>query len=187
MAILIDGYNLMHAAGLANRSFGPGGLQKARQGLLGLLAASLDAREIDGTTVVFDAKDQPAGAPEMEHYKGLTICFATSHEDADAQIEELIRTDSAPRRLLVVSSDHRLQRAARRRRARSIDSEQFVEDLMARRRRRRKSGSPVEPNTKRDGAGSEAETAYWLEEFKDLIDDPAVKDLSPDWYEEETS
>jgi len=184
MAILIDGYNLMHAAGLAKRSFGPGGLRKARQGLLGLLAASLDKREIDGTTVVFDAKDHPVGAPDIMQYKGLTICFATSHEDADAQIEELIQTDSAPRRLLVVSSDHRLQRAARRRRAQSIDSEQFVEDLIVR-RRRRKSGSSVEPNTKRHGAVSKAETAYWLEEFKDMIDDPALKDLSPDWYEEE--
>ena len=33
------------------------------------------------------------------------------------EIEELIRKESAPRRLTVVSSDHRVQRAARRRKA----------------------------------------------------------------------
>ena len=184
MAILIDGYNLMHAAGLAKRTYGPGGLHKARQGLLGLLAASLDEDDVGTTTIVFDAKQHPAGAADLDHYKGLTIRFAVGEDDADDLLEKLIAADSAPRRLLVVSSDHRLQRAARRRRARAIDSEEFIQHL-ASRRRRKKPDSPREPRSKQHGAASEEETDFWLREFGDLADDEDLAELFGDWYEEE--
>ena len=61
MPLLIDGYNLLHAAGLARRRYGPGGLEKARGSLLGFLAASL-GNETSQTTVVFDAAAPPPGA-----------------------------------------------------------------------------------------------------------------------------
>lgn len=174
----------MHAAGLSQRRFGPGGLEKARRALLGRLVASLGEDQISHTTVVFDAKDQPPGAPSLEHYQGLMIRFAADHEDADALLEELIRTDSAPRRMVVVSSDHRIQRAARRRRARAVGSERFLEELDHRRHRRRAS-SRHEPESKRPGTDTSAETEFWLEEFKDLADDKVVAELNPEWCEEQ--
>jgi predicted RNA-binding protein with PIN domain len=186
MTILIDGYNLMHAAGLSKPRYGPGGLEKARRALLGRLAASLDEAELARTTVVFDAKEQPPGAPSSEQYQGLTIRFAAGHEDADDLVEELIRGDSAPRRLLVVSSDHRLQRAARRRRARFVDSERFLDQMDAG-RHTRAAEARTEPTSKQHGADTEAETQYWLEEFKDLADDEALAELNPDGFDEDTS
>ncbi len=85
--------------------------------MLNFLAESLSAEEIPRTIVVFDAHDAPPGLPGTMDHRGLTVRFAVGYEDADSLIEELIRSDSTPRKLVVVSSDHRLQRAARRRRA----------------------------------------------------------------------
>ncbi len=42
MALLIDGYNLMHVAGIVGRGVGPGGLERSRLALLNFLAESLE-------------------------------------------------------------------------------------------------------------------------------------------------
>ena len=65
--------------------------------------------------MVFDAQTPRRACRARCIHRGLTVRFAVRYEEADRLIEELIRADSAPRRLVVVSSDHRLQRAARRR------------------------------------------------------------------------
>jgi uncharacterized protein len=163
MSLIIDGYNLMHAAGLLGRRHGPGVLEKARLALLNVLAESLDPAEVPRTTVVFDAKHAPAGVESMHVHHGLTVRFAAEHEEADELIEELIRTDSAPRRLTVVSSDHRVQTAARRRRAAAVASEEWFEALLLARRRRKQTPPPKE--AKRDSAMPESEVDFWLREF----------------------
>ena len=55
MSLLIDGYNLIHAAGLVGQGRGPGGLERSRLALLNFLAQSLAAADLARTTVVFDA------------------------------------------------------------------------------------------------------------------------------------
>ena len=114
MAILIDGYNLMHAAGIVGRGLGPRGLERSREALLNFVAASVPPEELSRTTVVFDAENAPPGLPRTVSHEGITVRFATDYDGADSLIEELILADSAPRQLVVVSSDHRLHRAARR-------------------------------------------------------------------------
>jgi hypothetical protein len=98
----------------------------------------------------------------LEH-RGLAVRFAHKSEEADELIEELIRGDSAPKRLTVVSSDHRLQTAARRRRAKAVDSESWWETLLRARRERQK-----EPPAKGkpEGEISASEVEYWLHEFE---------------------
>lgn len=167
MAILIDGYNLMHAAGLGRTRYGPGGLEKARRALLGALAAALgpDAQQ---AMVVFDAAGAPPDVPQQYQYQGLQVRFAASHSDADALLEELIQADSAPRRLTVVSSDRQIQRAARRRRAHAVDSEKYLAELHERRKRNqpRRAAPRDEPSAKHRGVISPAELDYWLKEFQ---------------------
>ena len=51
------------------------------------------------------------------------------YEDADSLIEELIQKNSTPKNLTVVSSDHRLHRAALRRKATPIDSDVWFDEL----------------------------------------------------------
>lgn len=163
MAILIDGYNLLHASGILARNIGPGTLQRAREGLVGFLASSLDEVERNQTTVVFDAQ---AAMPELASRQtrdGITVVYAAGYESADRLLEELIRAAPAPRRLVVVSSDRQVQRAARRRRAKVVESGPWFEDL--RRRRREKLPPCPAPDEKPAPPASEAEVEYWLRVF----------------------
>jgi len=168
MALLIDGYNLLHAIGLLGPGLGPGGLERSRAALVAHLAASLPPEELAQTTVVFDAAGAPADLPSVLKSGGLTICFAIGYEDADTRIEELIRTEPNPRRLLVVSSDHRIQRAARRRKATAVDSQTWYDELVRQRQQGREPApqghaAPAKP----EGPVPEDEVAYWLGQFGD--------------------
>ncbi|NUQ66242.1 MAG: NYN domain-containing protein [Pirellulales bacterium] len=163
MAILVDGYNVLYSVGLLSHGVGPGTLDRARTALLNLIASSLTPDEAARTTVVFDAAGAPRDAPRKLRHRAITVEFAVGREDADSLLEELIRLDSAPRRLTVVSGDHRIQRAARRRRAKAVDSETWWEEL-ARRRSKRKS-SPSRTSAKPAGPLSEEELDYWLDQF----------------------
>jgi uncharacterized protein len=165
MTLLIDGYNLLHASGVLGRGVGPGGFERSRTALLNLLAESLPPEERDRTTVVFDAAKAPWGLARTVQHQGLTVCFASRHEDADSLIEELIAADSAPRRLTVVSSDHRLHRAAKRRKATPIDSDLWLAQLL-RDRRERQQTAP-DDSMKPQGPFSAGEVEFWLRQFED--------------------
>lgn len=169
MATLIDGYNFLHATGILGRNVGPGTLERARNALLGFLAASLTESERAGTTVVFDAKGGPPGLPRELHQHGIRVLYAVGYPDADGLMEELIRADSSPRRLVVVSSDHQIQRAAARRRATACDSDRWYTDVCRRRRARELAEpaaehKPIPPN-------AAAESAYWVRAFSEFAVD----------------
>lgn len=161
MAIIIDGYNLLHVTGLVGRA--GTGLQGSREALLRFLAAAIDAKDRPETTIVFDAAEAPPGLPRTVGHEGMTVRYASDYEDADALIEELIAADYAPRSLTVVSSDHRLQRAARRRRAAFVDSDIWFIEAARVSRRRRPDRSQV--GAARPPALTAEEIAYWVEEF----------------------
>lgn len=162
MSLLIDGYNLLHASGILGRGVGPGSLERSRNALLNFLAESLVEKQLTRTTVVFDAREAPPGLPRTVMHRGITVRFAPKGLDADTVIEELIEAESAPRRLTVVSSDHRLHRAARRRRAKAIDSDiWYVEVVRLRIERARFKTHAGKPT----GPISDLEVQFWLREF----------------------
>jgi uncharacterized protein len=164
MLYLIDGYNLLNVASVPVAVRGRASLEKARFALLNFLAISLDPDEVPQTVVVFDARDPPAGLPREMRHKGLVVRFAPRDEDADTLIEELIREESSPRRLTVVSSDHRLQRAARRRRARAVDSDAWYAEVLHSRRQRQQADAdgPERPSVPL----LEEQVNYWMREFE---------------------
>jgi uncharacterized protein len=163
MPLLIDGYNLLHISGILGRDRGPGGLQASRLALLNFLAASIDPKELPRTTVVFDAGDPPWGMPQRIEHRGIAVRFAAKYESADELIEELIQTESAPRRLVVVSSDHRIQRAARRRKAQAVDSDVWYAELVRIRRQRQESVASAPARTAVPLL--EEDVDYWLRQF----------------------
>jgi len=130
--LLIDGYNLLHAAGLGRRRFGRGGLELARTKLLQKLAADLADEVCRDTVVVFDAaadadaRNQQEQSPTPESGWPFSVTFSAGTQSADDEIERLLTLHSSPRQVLVVSSDHRLHRAASRRGATGIDSDHFL-------------------------------------------------------------
>jgi predicted RNA-binding protein with PIN domain len=133
MSLIIDGYNLLHVTGIFGRGQGPGGFDRSRRALLNFLAESIDPRELPRTTVVFDAAEAPPGLPRKLKHGPMTVHYATEYGSADALIELLVSKHSSPKRLVVVSSDHRLHRAARRRRATAVDSDVWYAALVERR------------------------------------------------------
>jgi len=159
MRLLIDGYNLLHATDLFGVGKHAGTLQGSREALLAFLAASLSAGERRTTTIVFDAAGAPPGLPSTVHHDHITAKYARNYTDADAMLEDMIEEHKSPRSLLVVSSDHRVQRAARRRGAKYVDSEPWYREL-AQMSRRRKASNPDRPA----GGGS---VDYWVKEFND--------------------
>jgi len=163
MPLLIDGYNLLNATGIVGRGVGPPSLGRSRLALLNFLAASVDPRDLTHTTVVFDAHEAPPGLPRVVQHGGIVVRFAAKHETADALIEELIRADSAPRRLVVVSSDHEIQRAARRRRAKAVDSETWYSELI--RARRQREEASADPPARPAVPLLEEDVSYWLRQF----------------------
>jgi predicted RNA-binding protein with PIN domain len=175
MSLLIDGYNLLHASGILGGGVGPGGLERSRGALLNFLAESLDAGQLAGTTVVFDARDPPPGLPREIKHRGITVRFAERGSDADLEIEQLIAADSAPRRLTVVSSDHRLHRAARRRKAKAVDSDKWYAQVLRERIDRARTKSP---GRKPSEPASESEVRFWLRQFGVEETDAAAGDES---------
>ncbi len=163
MSLLIDGYNLLYAIGLMPRGLGPDSLERARLALLNFLAESLTPEEIARTTVVFDAHDPPPGLPRTVRHRGITVQFASAYDEADTLIEELIRRDSSPRHLVVVSGDHRLHRAARHRRAKAVDSEAWYESTLRRRRRRHR--AEAETSNRPPVPLLEEDVDYWIRQF----------------------
>lgn len=179
---LIDGYNLLHAMGLLHGKVGPTGLAKARLGLLGLLWG-VYGPEATTVTVVFDAAHAPPGALAEQEYHGIHVRFAVAQEQADDLIEALIRHDSAPKRLTVVTDDHRIRDAAERRRCIVSGCTEYLEWLE---RHRREKGRPARPADPKPEHLSDEETQHWLREFASLQNDAGLKELSdpPEFFDE---
>src|SRR6188768_4015672 len=96
--------------------------------------------------------------------------FSRGGQDADALLEDLIAAERAPRELLVVSSDHRIQRAARQRGAKYADSDEWLRELHSRR--------PLTTSKPEGPSQSSAELQQWLAEFGD-VDSRRLEPVDP--------
>lgn len=159
MTLIIDGYNLLYASGVFGAERGPRGFEQSRVALLDLLCELLDDHAAD-TIVVFDAARAPDGLPGRLVHRGIRVWFAREYPDADTLIEELVEDDTAPSHLVVVSSDRRLQAAARRRRAKAVSCEEWLADARADRRRRTHRAADEKP-----GTPTPADVEYWKKYF----------------------
>jgi predicted RNA-binding protein with PIN domain len=165
MPLMIDGYNLLHASGILPRRVGPGGLERSRTALLNFLVETLPDKERAATTVVFDAGKPPVLVPRSLVHHGITVRFAVDYTSADELMEELIAKCPTPKRLTVVSSDHRLHRAAKRRKATPIDSDVWHRQIVRERMARLTKTQTEE--TKPDGPLSDVEVQFWLKHFSE--------------------
>ncbi|MDX2115752.1 MAG: NYN domain-containing protein [Planctomycetota bacterium] len=130
--LLIDAYNLLHAA------LGPAG--GARDLTVAQVAESIRKGRFRSHKVRFVCDDErptvrPGDTgPRAQPFRvgaGMSVIFSGAGREADEVIEELIARDGAPGHLFVVSSDRRVIAAARKRRARSLSSEEFLRMLLA--------------------------------------------------------
>lgn len=186
MRWLIDGYNLMHAAGaFGSKHVGGSAFCRRRRRFLCMLADTLGSERARETTIVFDAKSPPHDFDLETTYGGLHLIFALGDESADARIEQLIAAHSAPKSLTVISTDHRVRRAAAHRKAKAVTSDEFLDELERLGRGQvRQAPDEAEPTARpldRDAPLSPDEAAYWLSEFAELDSGQEIQQaLAPD-------
>ncbi|MBN1765700.1 MAG: NYN domain-containing protein [Sedimentisphaerales bacterium] len=157
MPYLIDGYNLYHAAIKHNEEwshFAP------------ITLCAWIARDMhilgDLATIVFDGTKPQGRAETVEPERTIKIIYSGPQSDADTVMETLIRKNTAPRRLIVVSSDNKIRKSARQRRCIIMGAKNYCDDLWN--RSRLKPPSPKEPRKKYRGV-PDGELVQWLEMF----------------------
>ena len=152
---IIDGHNLLHAIPKVDESTALiSDLQLCR-----VLDYYLKQTDNDGE-IIFDG----IGPPDKSGFDNLSrleISFAGLDTDTDTVIEDKIRAYSAPKRMIIVSSDRRIRKAARARKAISLKSEEFWNNISKQLNKKRRKREPEE---KRSGL-SESETKQWLDFF----------------------
>lgn len=170
LLLLIDGYNVVAPVAAPGRIPDPAWLQRERNLLLQRLVKHLAADVRSRTCVVFDAANPPPDRPSEFEVDGVSVRFAVDYPEADDLLEELIAAHSAPKNLAVVSSDHRVQAAAKRRGSKPFDSQPWLDDLM---RDRVSLAAPQE-----NGAGQGTEPKSYKPE---IIDDDDVQQWMQDF------
>ena len=127
---VIDGYNLIFQCGLEGRSRNPLAIERARKRLISTLRNRLSVKDRKQIAIIFDAQSLPIKEDDtVSIQEAMTIVYALEYDDADSMIEEIIRNHSAPKQLTIVSSDHRIQKAALRRKASPIDSDVWFDQV----------------------------------------------------------
>ncbi len=159
MQFLIDGYNLMHAIGMASRTMPAKAFERSRERFLDWLAEAAGTRALS-VRVVFDAREAPIPSTEYKH-GGLRVHFAYGRT-ADEAIEEMIARERRPDKLTVVSNDNQVQEDARRRKCGVMECQAFIDWLQSN-RGDSVSGTP-EPE-KPVPTASDTEMAAWLAAF----------------------
>jgi uncharacterized protein len=130
LLLLIDGYNLIAPVAAPSRQINSDWLERERRLLVTRLVKHLPRRLRSRCTVVFDAANPPAGVDDRYECEGVSVRFSVGYPEADDLIEELIAAHSAPKQLAVVSSDHRIQAAARARGATALAAQPWLDDLL---------------------------------------------------------
>jgi predicted RNA-binding protein with PIN domain len=110
-ALIVDGYNIIHAWPALNITMRTRGLEDARRQLVTALAGYAAQTGV-AVTVVFDGQSRPGGLPSGEHQDGVTVLFGSRLASADHVIERTAyqaaqRGEGAD---VVVATDDRLER-----------------------------------------------------------------------------
>ncbi len=167
MPLIIDCNNLLHAP----KPTALAGIDEL--GLCRALGYTHWQRE--GVRVVCDGEPGVLGRLESP-VEGVELIYAGGRLSADEVIMQFIAGSSAPRRLLVVSSDRAIRRAAERRKARTWTSEHFARELAAALAARRK--QRTDPGAAPNAHLTPGQVEQWLAEFgyEPNEDEPSEED-----------
>jgi uncharacterized protein len=130
LLLLIDGYNLIAPVAAPSRRPTRDWLHRERNLLLSRLVQKLPPRVRVRCCVVFDAASPPPNVVDQYEFEGIVVRFSVEYPEADDLLEEIIASHSAPKQLCVVSSDHRIQAAAKTRGATTFESQAWLDDLL---------------------------------------------------------
>ncbi|MGI9014217.1 MAG: NYN domain-containing protein [Phycisphaerales bacterium] len=163
MPLVVDAYNVLHVTGVLH----PDRAGVEVEDLVELIHNSRYRKE--DVCLICDGERRMREAENQTNQTGhLRVIYAGAGRSADDQIELMIDRSSAPRRLIIVTSDLRLVRAAKRRRCKQLRSDVFLAQL------ERDAHRQVGSRTARRHSErlSDAEVRYWLRVFG--LDDESV-------------
>jgi len=111
-ALIVDGYNVIHAWPALHDTLRSRGLEDARQHLVSALSEYAAQTGVD-VTVVFDAKGRGGSIPSTQNQDGVTVLFGSKQATADHVIERAAyrAADRGEGADVVVATDDRLERA----------------------------------------------------------------------------
>jgi predicted RNA-binding protein with PIN domain len=153
MPVIVDTYNVLHTTGVLPPELA--GVDLA--GLAALIRSSRYARE--QVTLVCDGYGTENA---IEETRFLHVAFAGLSRTADDLIAELVARSTAPRLLVVVSSDNQVLRSAKRRGARRLTAAQFLQHLADDARLLPRA---ARPNAKPPSPVPDDEVARWIDHF----------------------
>jgi len=156
MPFLIDGHNLLHSILKTSEDFEP----VTDIQLCNILGRFLKKIGEKGR-IVFDGTG-PRDKTGFDNIANPEVVFSGLNIEADTVIENAIKANTAPKRLIVVSSDRRIRKAAQARKAKAVKSELFWINVLKQLSRKQKTST--EPAEKHIGL-TEAETDKWLDFF----------------------
>ncbi len=154
MPFVIDGYNLLKAVQKSFETF-----ENISELHMCKLISELMNKMQSQTDIVFDGFG-PSDKSDFENFDRISIHFSGSKE-ADDIIEIIIKKNSAPKKLNVISDDRRLITAAKRRKASPLDCLNFWIFLIDQLQKKPK---VKEPLSKQTGL-TKKETDQWMKEF----------------------
>ncbi|MCE5186811.1 MAG: NYN domain-containing protein [Planctomycetaceae bacterium] len=157
MPYLFDGYNLLRMLQKMEEFASFTDVQMCRA-----LSDYLKAVRDHGH-VIFDG----IGPSDKSAFGGmpcLEVLFSGDKTDADSVIEQKIQDNTAPKSLVVISSDRRVQASAAKRKAAPVRADVFWQKLLSQLEKERKRPAP-EPFQKRHGL-TDHETDLWLRRFE---------------------
>jgi predicted RNA-binding protein with PIN domain len=154
MPIIIDGYNLLRSVQRIEE------YQSLDEAALCRIISEYLLRVRTYAHVVFDGIGPPDKS-ELSGIDNLEVYFSGEHLEADDVIEEKIEEYSAPKNMIVVSTDRRIRAAAAKRKSVSVTSDLFWLSLIE--QLDKKKPTPM-PKEKRHGI-TESEADAWMDEF----------------------
>ena len=158
MPLIVDGYNLLRFVQSEGHFE-----NLVEVGLCRILSDYLVSVR-DRGHIIFDGTGPP-DKHDFEQLGGLTnleVYFSGADYEADDIIMEKIEDSSAPKSLIIVSTDREIRAAAAARKATSVRADVFWQVLIGRLEAQQK--AVHEPKEKRRGI-TESETDQWLDFF----------------------
>lgn len=172
--LVVDAYNVLHTQGvLPPHLAGP-----EVHELIEMIGASRYKRHraivvcdgvpgVDGVEVgrrsgANEVRAHSAREERRSGHASVDVVFAGPGREADEAIETILQSHSAARRMLVVSTDRRIRRAAAKAGATSMTSGDFLRDIAADLERHKGAGLSHRPSFATDLPLSRLDVAYWL-------------------------
>lgn len=154
MPVIIDGYNLLRSVQKIEE------YQSLDEASLCRIISEYLVRVRAYGQIIFDGTG-PRDKSELSGIDNIEVYFSGVDLEADDIIEEKIEEYSAPKNMVVVSTDRRIRAAATKRKSTSVTSDIFWMSMIE--QLDRKKPTPM-PKEKRHGI-TETEADAWMDEF----------------------